>query len=268
MGDNNNYERFLLEKKLGTKLRNTTLEERRKAYMGIYGEFFSKFPTVAYDAEKNVAHTIAWQTALLTPLLNKDQVFMEIGAGHCLLSIEVAKQVKKVIAYEVADSIPHIANKPENLTVKIFDGIDFPEPENAVDIVYSNQVFEHLHPDDTTHHAKQYYKMLTDKGKVIIITPHALTGPHDVSRDFSTKPEGFHMKEYTYAELRKILLSAGFKKVKIFIGNKKSGYSAMNIAPFIVLEKMYSIVPRSLRYKMKKSVILKSFFGIKILGVK
>src|SRR6185312_778073 len=151
------------------------------------------------------------------------------------------------------------------LVLKIFDGIDFDEANDSVDIIYSNQVFEHLHPEDALLHVQQYFKFLKKGGKVVIITPHCLTGPHDISRNYSNKPEGFHMKEYNYKELKNILLNVGFSHPKLYIGNKKYGYYFFPNSIFIFLEKIYNKVPLNTRYKLKNNPVLFNFFRLKIV---
>jgi len=266
--DNRKYEQFLLEKQLAQKLMHTNMEERRTAYKSLYRELFQKFPNIAFDPESDITHKIKWQIKFLQPFLNRNFVFVEIGAGNCLLSIEIANYVKNVIAYEVADAIPKIENKPNNLSLKIFDGVDILEPNNSVDIIYLNQVFEHLHPDDIFHHLTQYYNALNSEGKIIIVTPNSLTGPYDISRDYSHIPVGLHLKEYTYKELSKILTDNGFKKPRIFIGSKKVGYFSLNVFWIRTLESIYNKVPMTIRYKLKNNSLLKNLFGIKIVANK
>jgi SAM-dependent methyltransferase len=266
--ENRKYEQFILEKHLAQKLMHTNREERRTAYKILYGELFQKFPNIAFNPESDITHKIKWQMKFLKPFLNRNIVFVEVGAGNCLLSLEVANYVKQVIAYEVADAIPHIENKPNNLHLKIFDGIDFSEPNNSVDVIYINQVFEHIHPDDIFHHLTQYYNILNPEGKIVIVTPNSLTGPYDISRNYSLIPVGFHLKEYTYKELYKILTDIGFKKPRIFIGSKKVGYFPLNALWVIALEGIYNKVPLAIRYKLKNNSILKNLFGIKIVANK
>jgi 2-polyprenyl-3-methyl-5-hydroxy-6-metoxy-1,4-benzoquinol methylase len=266
--DNTQYQQFLLERELAKKLLHTTVNERKTAYKKLYSEFFDKFPKASYDSIGNITHKIEWQMKFLKPFLHQNSFFVEIGAGNCLLSLEVSKKVKQVVAYEVAESVPHIDNIPQNFCLKVFDGVDFHELDNSIDLVYSNDVFEHLHIEDTFHHVNQYYKMLNKGGKLVIVTPNSLTGPHDISRNFSTKPEGFHMKEYTYLELREILVSNGFRKIKAFAGHKKLSYFTINIRLIIALEKIYSTLSLSLRYKLKNNPILLKLFAIKIVGEK
>ncbi|HTE25971.1 class I SAM-dependent methyltransferase [Flavitalea sp.] len=263
--EDNKYAQYILEKELAQKLRLSNTTERKHAYKALYGELFSKFPNIAYNPKSDMSHKIGWQIELLKPFLQSNLVFVEVGAGNCLLSIEIAKYVKDVIAYEVAETAPHIENAPNNLHLKIFDGIQFSEPDNSIDIIYSNQVFEHLHPDDTPDHLAQCYNMLTPGGRLIIITPNGLTGPYDISRHYSMTPEGLHLKEYNYAELKQQLISIGFKKPKFFIGSKKTGYYCLNAGVVLFLESFYKKIPISIRYKLKGFSLLKNVFGIKIM---
>jgi SAM-dependent methyltransferase len=71
-----------------------------------------------------------------------------LGAGDCALSLEIAKRVKHVFAVDVSEQITAGVQTPDNLTVVICDGCTIPLPANTVDVVYSNQLIEHVHPDD------------------------------------------------------------------------------------------------------------------------
>ena len=262
------YQQYQLEKELANKLLNTTKDQRKSAYKIFYGEFFNKFPKINNNLDHKIKHKVDWQLRLLKPFLNKNITFMEIGAGNCLLSLKVANYVKCVTAYEVAELITPSTDLPANFKLKVFDGIDFGELDNSIDFIFSNDVFEHLHIEDSFHHVKQYFNMLKSGGKIIIVTPNSLTGPHDISRNFSMKPDGFHMKEYTNMELRKILKSYGFTRIRALLGHKKIGYYAINIFLLIWLEILYNIIPIRVRYKYKNNPILLKLFTIKITGTK
>jgi hypothetical protein len=262
------YDQYVFEKSLGRQLLNTTAKERKEAYKRLYSEFFRKFPKVSFDPYKKIEHKLQWQSRLLRPYLRESAVFMEIGAGNCLLSLKISENVQKVIAYEVADTVPYVERKPKNFNLKVFDGLDFVEEEDSVDIIYSNDVFEHLHCEDISHHLCQYHNILKIRGKLVIVTPHALTGPHDISRNFSKKPEGFHMKEYTYKEMKKILSTHRFAKIRALLGNKKFGYFEININFLITFEILYSIIPLGIRYSLRNNPILAKIFTIKVIGTK
>ena len=57
-------------------------------------------------------------------------------------------------------------------------------------------------------------------GVYLLRTPHAFTGPHDISKYFSDTPQGFHMKEYTFREIRDLTRRIGFRKVRCVMGVK------------------------------------------------
>jgi predicted SAM-dependent methyltransferase len=262
------YEHFQLEKKLANELKNTTVDQRRVMYGRVYNDLFSTFPNIPDGMNDTKEARLAWQLKLMKPLFNKEKTVLEIGAGDCLLSKELAKHFKKIIAYEVADSIPFIEGKPDNFELKIFNGVDMKEKANSVDIIYSNQVFEHLHLDDIAPLLKDYHSYLTAGGKLVVITPHRYTGPHDISRDFTKDAQGFHMKEYIYKEMRDILKANGFKKIKGYIGHKKTGYFAMPMWMLIASEKMFNIFPGSFKRKMRGNSLVFNLFGMKIIAEK
>ena len=87
----------------------------------------------------------------------------------------------------------------------VSDGVHlerFEAPE-SYDAVISDQVIEHLHPDDLVAHFAGVHAILKPGGRYALATPHAFEGPFDVSRVFgSERPQGMHLKEYTYRELQ------------------------------------------------------------------
>jgi 2-polyprenyl-3-methyl-5-hydroxy-6-metoxy-1,4-benzoquinol methylase len=264
----NKLQHFELEKKLANELRNSTLQDRKVLYKRVYNDLFSTYPEITHGVNATPEDRMNWQLKLLKRLFDKEKVLMEIGAGDCLLSKELAKHYKKIIAYEVADSIPFVEGKPDNFELKIFNGFDMTEPADTYDIIYSNQVFEHLHPDDTQPLLRAYHTFLKSDGRLVIVTPHKLTGPHDISRDFCDDAEGFHLKEYTYQELRAQLRATGYKNIKGYIGYSKLGYIGLGISFMVFLEKAYNGLPKFMKKKLRHSSILFNLFGLKIIAKK
>jgi hypothetical protein len=74
-------------------------------------------------------------------------------------------------------------------------------------------LIEHFHPEDTPLHFQMVSRILKKGGQYIFRTPQITAGPHDISKYFSDVPEGFHLKEWTYTEIRPILEEAGFTKI-------------------------------------------------------
>jgi SAM-dependent methyltransferase len=110
----------------------------------------------------------------------------------------------------------HLAQPQANLSWGISDGVhlDNFEPPETYDVVVSDQVIEHLHPEDLDAHLKSVHRILKQGGRYLFCTPHRYTGPHDVSRVFKIDlPKGMHLKEYTYQELVEAINRAGFKRI-------------------------------------------------------
>ena len=88
------------------------------------------------------------------------------------------------------------------------------EPPETYDVVVSDQVIEHIHPDDLESHLRSAHSILKKGGRYIFNTPNKYTGPQDVSRVFKrNEPEGMHLKEYTCRELVEAAGLAGFDPV-------------------------------------------------------
>jgi len=104
----------------------------------------------------------------------------------------------------------------ENVKLGNTDGIhlDQFEEKDTYDVVLSDQVIEHFHPNDILEHFQGVYNILKSNGHYIFSTPHMFTGPHDVSKVFKCgEARGMHLKEYKFRELINVAKQAGFKKV-------------------------------------------------------
>jgi len=203
------------------RLRNATPEERKKLYSVVYEEYFKSLPFhpqfLVKNDESRKTNRVQFQLAYLNSFLDKKKELIEIGAGDCSLSIASSKKCAKVYALEVSKNISEEIDFPENVTLIHFDGYNIPLADNSIDLAYSNQLMEHLHPDDAIDQIKSIHRVLKPGGKYICITPNGINGPHDISRFFGDELVGFHLKEYTASELKELFLSLGFKKCKAFI---------------------------------------------------
>ncbi|MGH8577478.1 MAG: class I SAM-dependent methyltransferase, partial [Gammaproteobacteria bacterium] len=192
------------EKTLAARLREASREERSSLYRTVYDDLFRLLPDhpvlVKKQSPEQARHNISAQLGLLGPYLRSDVVFLELGAGGCALSLEIAKRVEQVFAVDVSEQITAGVQAPDNLTVVICDGCTIPLPPNTVDVVYSNQLIEHIHPDDLVQQLGSVRNVLRQNGIYLCVTPNRLNGPHDISKYFDDEATGLHIKEYTNAE--------------------------------------------------------------------
>ncbi|MDN5869956.1 MAG: class I SAM-dependent methyltransferase [Nitrococcus sp.] len=265
-------EHYEIEKALAYNIRNATKEERRHLYASTCDELFRRVPyhpllTQKYSAEERAA-AAAGQMKLLRRFLNPGSVFLEVGPGDCALSFEVAKCVKHVYAIDVSDEITKNKTSPANFKLILSDGCSIAVNLGSVNLAYSNQLMEHLHPDDAFEQLQNIYNALAPGGIYFCITPNRLSGPHDISSYFDTVATGFHLKEYTMQELSKLFKKVGFSKVMILVG-AKGKYIKLPTFPMVFCEWLLRLCP----YKTRKAIACNLpftllFGGIKIVGVK
>lgn len=214
-------EHYEIEKELASRLRLASREERRTLYKTVYDELFRRVPhhsqlTRKMDADAR-QRLVVKEMKALRRFLQSHFTFLEVGPGDCRLSFEVAKFVKKVYAVDVSDEITHYVSHPHNFELILSDGCSVPVSPNSVDVVYSHQLMEHLHPDDASEQLKNIHTALVPGGIYICITPNRLSGPHDISRHFDEYPTGLHLKEYTTTELVELFRSVGFSEFQFFV---------------------------------------------------
>ena len=86
----------------------------------------------------------------------------------------------------------------------------------SFDAVISNQLIEHLHPDDLESHLRSALARCWRRADATRSPlPHALTGPHDVSKVLELDaPGGMHLREYRNIEMVRALRRAGFHRAR------------------------------------------------------
>jgi SAM-dependent methyltransferase len=258
---------YEVEKELAAKLRRANRTERLTLYRELHDDLYRLVPhhplltRKVSDGEAQVRTDRVMR--LLSPYLKRGFVFLEIGPGDCALSIEVATIVKQVWSVDVTEGITR-RPLPHNCTRVISDGLNIPVAAGSVDLAFSNQLMEHLHPDDATEQLRNIYTALRTGGKYLCITPSRLLGPHDISRYFDKVATGFHLKEYLYRELVPLFHSAGFQTVEAIIGLKQR-YARCPGWLAISAEKLVEIIPGPIR---QRRPIRPVFSAITILGTK
>ncbi len=146
----------------------------------------------------------------------------EVGFGSGTLLKAVADQGFDVAGVEVAAALHRDAcellgpNFREWLLVgdirKIASG-----QRGRHTLVYWNDVFEHIPPDEILEYLQAIRSMLAPGGLLVTITPNWHARPVDITREFCplrTEARGLHLKEYTLSEVTDLLREAGFAQIR------------------------------------------------------
>jgi SAM-dependent methyltransferase len=261
-------EHYLVEKELAHKLRVSSREERKVLYTSLYDELYQRVPAnpqlTLHTPAQAGEETESPQIRFLRRFLRKDAVVLEIGAGTCDTALAITRDVREVYALEVSEEITRSTRGPENFACLLFDGFDIPLRAGSIDVAYSDQVLEHIHPDDALEHMTNVYNVLVDGGSYICITPNGLCGPHDISKYFDLVATGFHLKEYTNTELYRLFRRAGFAKVKAYIGIPAL-YVRYPLVLLVVQEALLSRLPRKLSRALARLTLS---WNIRMVGLK
>lgn len=205
---------YEVEKELAARLLRSTREQRPNLFREMYGELFAKVPDhprlVRRDQAASSEQAVASQMTLLRGQLAGVQRFLEFAPGDCRLAFEVCRHVDQVCAVDISDQSGEVKATPCNFELIVYDGYQLAVPDHSIDLVFSYQFIEHLHPDDVALHFQMVKRVLKPGGAYVFSTPHRFSGPHDISAHFSDTPQGFHLKEWTYGEMGALLHSVGF----------------------------------------------------------
>ena len=261
-------EHYEIEKQIAERLRSSTAEERKNLYTEAYDELFRRVPhhPLLNDyspAEK--ARQIAKEVAALKPLVNENTIYLEIGPGDCALAVEIARLVRHVYAIDVSSEVTKNLAAPENFELILSDGSSVPLAPESVDVAFSNQLMEHLHPDDSLRQLKNVFRALKKGGTYFCITPNRLSGPHDVSRAFDATAAGLHLKEYTVTELDALFREVGFSKTKVYAG---AANIFLPVFPYKIAEKMLDTLPHPVRKMLTFNKVVRFLLGVKLVGTK
>ena len=148
--------------------------------------------------------------------------FFEIGYSSGVLLDRVAQAGFPIAGIEVSQAMRRQALKrlgPDHasrLYLGDFLNAEILQTAGPFTLVYWNDVFEHVPPDEILDYLKRIHQLLVPGGQLITITPNWHMRPSDVTRAFHpvrTAAAGLHLKEYTLSEVTSLLRQAGFGRV-------------------------------------------------------
>jgi SAM-dependent methyltransferase len=207
------------------------------------------------------------QMQFMRRFLRPHATLLEIGPGDCAFSFAAARRVRQVYAVDVDAVLSRNAEAPANFRLFISDGVSVPVPPGSVDLAYSNQLMEHLHPDDAREQLANIFAALAPGGAYVCITPNRLDGPHDISRWFSDEANGFHLKEYTVTELARIFREAGFRRVHAYARTKRV-WARVPLGLITRIEAMLERAPAKPRKALARRWPLRSLLNCALVAVR
>jgi ubiquinone/menaquinone biosynthesis C-methylase UbiE len=271
-GDKRSPERitahYLIETRLADDLRASTKHDREN---GAYNHLYDTLLTKVYDHPRwTASHDTSddylnRQIRMLRRELRPDDVFLDIGGGDCRIALSLAPDVAKSIVVDVSDQMVPKDIKAANFEFVKNRCADVPVPDESVSFIYSNQVLEHIHPDDIDERMREIFRVLKPGGRYLCRTPNRFSGPHDISMYFDDVAHGTHMREYSYKSLCKLMRDSGFVRPRIIIAPRAYRLFDIPYAVARMTEMAFAAVPQSLHTQICRSRIGRSLLGITML---
>ena len=260
---------YLIEREIADRLRNSTRKERKTLYSSSYDELFRRLPRHQQltEDESNKAAVIRQNLIMVGRFLKPSSRLLEVGSGDCGFAVEAAKRVRAVYAVDVSREIAGRRPLPANVSLLITDGSNISVPAGSIDVIFSSQLMEHLHPEDAVEQLGEIHRALVSGGVYLCVTTNALSGPHDVSRHFDDVPTGLHLKEYTVGELLTLFRAAGFSRIRALVG-ARSFYREVSVSQPLALERLLERLPERSRKFLARFPLIRPFLGIKLIGFK
>lgn len=263
---------YRLERALADQLRNASKEERRTLYRSVYDQLQRESPLYkerrATDDRAAKKRGLERLLAFVTRFLPEKGTVLEIGPGDAALSYAIAPRVASVVAVDVsAEALQPNPAPPPNFRFLLTDGFGLPVPDSSIDLALSNQLMEHLHPEDALEQLGSVFRALKPGGRYVCITPNRLNGPHDVSKYFDPVATGLHLKEYTTGELARIFSHVGFTELRAYAGTK-GRFIPLRPGVVRMIETSIAWMPASLCRAFAKFWPIRAAIGVRLSGIK
>jgi len=260
---------YLLERQLADRLRCAPRDARGAVYGAVYTELAASLPDHPQNspARSSAVDRVDGQLRQVASHLRNDSAFLEIGCGNAALAFAVAGRTSTAYAVDVTDAWIDFAVAPSNFQFARTTGVEIPLASASIDLAYSNQLMEHLHPDDAADQLREVYRVLKPGGRYICITPSRVTGPHDISCYFDYEATCFHLKEYDHGSLRALFRRAGFAEFRCNIFTRgrqlRIPYSVLRTLERFLL----ALTPQTRAVLTRPSPVCR-VMGLSVIGIK
>ena len=181
-----------------------------------------------------------------------------VGAGRAISAVldGIDSQSLEIVGCDIAID-ESLMNLPRTRLVAA-SAYDFIKglPDGSVDILYSDNVFEHFCPDEAPVIYAELAKKLAPGAALLLVIPNRLIGPFDISGKFlqtGEKAKGFHFMEMTFGEVAKAFAPHGIRpshcalyvpKIQKFIMLKSRALAGLKLR----LEGFFAKMPKKLKF--------------------
>ena len=209
-------EAFTLEKKFHKAiLQETSFSKRLDMYRELYQTVYSIYRKAKLETYRNPKGKTV--RLFRKELENKSILDIGCGEGHFLAELDARIKHRRLTGIDVA--IPPPEKRHPEIKFISSNVIQF-KLKHSYDVVFSDQVLEHIAPAVLDLLVHSVRAALKPDGIFIINMPHKFFGPNDVTQivDYSRTgripAQGAHLNESTYAEMIPLLMKHGFKDFK------------------------------------------------------
>lgn len=198
-------------------LEESDFNKRQLLYEDVYSTVHEIYETTKHAPDPNKKHKTV--KLFKKELYEKSVLDIGCGEGNFLLCIENKLKHKRLVGLDVSVGVLPKSSKVEFIKTNI---VNF-DLGDKFDVITSDNVMEHIAPNDIDIHLRSVVRHLKSKGTLIIMMPNRLFGPNDVTRiiDYTNSnivpAKGTHLSEMSYKEIIKLLKEHGFTEFKTVI---------------------------------------------------
>ncbi len=264
-------EHYEVEIGLAERLRRAAPEARPALYGQVYDELFRRVPhhqqLTQKESEADRAARAGGQMAFLRRFIEGCGHFLEVGAGDCALSLAASPVCGQVTAVDVSEVVAGRDTWPDNVRFRLTHGTQIPAEDGSVDVAFSDQLMEHLHPDDAAEQLGNIFRALRAGGRYVCVTPNSVSGPWDISMYFDETARGLHLREYRADELHHLLRAAGFSRVHYYAGGR-GFYQRVPKWLVTTTERVLMSLPYGLRSRLARTLPVRGLLGLRLVAWK
>lgn len=208
---------FDLEKRFHEKILGETDPEVRKVmYADLYRALVPLYEST-HNPESGPAGKSAVVDMFQDELAGKSILDAGCGSGNFLMCVCDRLGNRTLCGIDTVLPSKHKLQQERYGHIRFMEAdiVDFSLDEKF-EVVFSDNVIEHLAPADLSTHLKSIRRALTKDGTLIAILPNRLFGPYDITRIIDNTLTnrlpalGSHLSESTYSEFLPLLRENGF----------------------------------------------------------